>query len=228
MRFVHVFRFNPRSRCNIDLRVRYVHPAKFWVACCLLLADISRSIYTCVKVRSGTWYGSYLVPRYMYVRISYQVCTYLRRFDHGWHTLAHEELNKMRMADSHREVHVFRCKLASCKCRAPMVHRKKRTPYVWTKWKGRRERAVCRQTLRASHHQQYFYRPSADFDFFVRFENRELYVCMLDDMLAGANSVSLPAMPRSDRRVVALLLVARVDCAVLYRAVLAVLAVLRC
>ena len=51
---------------------------------------------------------------------------------------------------------------------------------------------------------------------------------MLDDMLAGANSVSLPAMPRSDRRVVALLLVARVDCAVLYRAVLAVLAVLRC
>ena len=145
MRFVHVFRFNPRSRCNIDLRVRYVHPAKFWVACCLLLADISRSIYTCVKVRSGTWYGSYLVPRYMYVRISYQVCTYLRRFDHGWHTLAHEELNKMRMADSHREVHVFRCKLATCKCRAPMVHRKKRTPYVWTKWKGRRERAVCRQ-----------------------------------------------------------------------------------
>ena len=87
---------------------------------------------------------------------------------------------------------------------------------------------MCRQTLRASHHQQYFYRPSADFDFFVRFENRELYVCMLDDMLAGANSVSLPAMPRSDRRVVALLLVARVDCAVLYRAVLAVLAVLRC
>ena len=48
---------------------------------------------------------------------------------------------------------------------------------------------------------------------------------MLDDMLARANSVRLPALSRSDRRVLALLLVARVDCAVLYCAVLAVLAV---
>ena len=32
-------------------------------------------------------------------------------------TLAHkEELNSMRMAESHREVHGFRCKLATCKC----------------------------------------------------------------------------------------------------------------
>ena len=55
---------------------------------------------------------------------------------------------------------------------------------------------------------------------------------MLDDMLARANSVCLPALSRSDRRVLALLVVARVDCvvlyyncAVLYCAVLAVLEV---
>ena len=49
---------------------------------------------------------------------------------------------------------------------------------------------------------------------------------MLDDMLARANSVCLPALPCSDWRVLALLLVARVYCAVLFCAVLAVLAVL--
>ena len=48
---------------------------------------------------------------------------------------------------------------------------------------------------------------------------------MVDDMLALANSVCLPPLSRSDRRVLALLLVARVDCAVVYCAVLAVLAV---
>ena len=51
-------------------------------------------------------------------------------------------------------------------------------------------------------------------------------VYMLDDMLAQANSVCLPAWSRSDRPVLALLLVARVDCAVPYCAVLAVFAVL--
>ena len=45
---------------------------------------------------------------------------------------------------------------------------------------------------------------------------------MLDDMLARANSVCLPAMSRSDRHVLALLFVARGDCAVVYCTVLAV------
>ena len=77
---------------------------------------------------------------------------------------------------------------------------------------------------------QYIFVDGADFDFFVRFENTAS--CMLDDMLAQANSVCLPALSRSDRRVLALLVVARVDCvvlyyncAVLYCAVLAVLEV---
>ena len=48
---------------------------------------------------------------------------------------------------------------------------------------------------------------------------------MLDDMLARANSVCLPALSRSDRRVLALLLVVRVDCAVLNCAVIVVFAV---
>ena len=42
---------------------------------------------------------------------------------------------------------------------------------------------------------------------------------MLDDVLARANSVCLPALSRSDRPVLALLLVAGVDNAVLYCAV---------
>ena len=45
------------------------------------------------------------------------------------------------------------------------------------------------------------------------------------DMLARANSVCLPALSRSDRRVLSLLTVERVDCVVLHGAVLAVLAV---
>ena len=44
-------------------------------------------------------------------------------------------------------------------------------------------------------------------------------------MLARTNSVWLPALSRSDRGALAVLLVARVDCAVLYCVVLAVLAV---
>ena len=48
---------------------------------------------------------------------------------------------------------------------------------------------------------------------------------MLGDMRARANSVCFPALSRSDRRVLALLLVARIDCAVL-STVLSVLAVL--
>ena len=70
---------------------------------------------------------------------------------------------------------------------------------------------------------QYIFVDGADFDFFVRFENTAS--CMLDDMLAQANSVCLPALSRSDRRVLVSLLVARVDCAVLYRAVITVLVV---
>ena len=44
-------------------------------------------------------------------------------------------------------------------------------------------------------------------------------------MLARTNSVWLPALSRSDRGALAVLLVARVDCAVLYCIALAVLAV---
>ena len=47
---------------------------------------------------------------------------------------------------------------------------------------------------------------------------------MQADRLARANSVCMPALPRCDRRVLALLLVARVDCGVRYCAVLAMLA----
>ena len=39
---------------------------------------------------------------------------------------------------------------------------------------------------------------------------------MLDDMLGRANSVCLPALSRADRRVLDLMLVMRVDCAVLH------------
>ena len=55
----------------------------------------------------------------------------------------------------------------------------------------------------------------ADFDFLVRLRaQRES--CMLDNMLARVNSVCLHALSRCDWRVLALLLGARVDCAVLY------------
>ena len=93
-------------------------------------------------------------------------------------------------------------------------------------WNGRRERAVYRKPF-ALHTTSNTFLGRADFDFFLRFENTASRI-MFDDMVARANPICLPAFSRSDRRV-GLLLVARVDCPVLYCAVLdnSVLAVRR-
>ena len=68
-----------------------------------------------------------------------------------------------------------------------------------------------------------FFVGRADSDSSVRFGNTASCIYML----SRANPVCLPVLSHSDRRVIALRLVAPVDCVVLYCAVLAVLAVRR-
>ena len=144
------------------------------------------------------------------------------------------------MTESHREVQArfkqgLRCKVfgatylvATCRCQelhGSMVPEKNSDAACMNEI----ERTERKSSVQANPSRitplAIFCRPSR-FRFFVRLENTASCIYMLDDMLARANSVCLPALPCSDWRVLALLLVARVYCAVLFCAVLAVLAVL--
>ena len=116
----------------------------------------------------------------------------------------------MRTNEADRKVHGFRCKLATCKCQE--LYGPRTQP--GRRMHGRNSLFVFfnppRQTLRASHQLSCFVPP--DFD---------LFVC-LDNIASGINArrharssqLCLLALSRSDRRVLALLLV-RVDYAVL-------------
>ena len=90
------------------------------------------------------------------------------------------ESNKMRMNESHREVHGFQCKLATCKCQE--LHGLQKQP-------GRRMYAACMDEVKRTEKEQCTGKPfalhttstifvgRADVDLYVHFENTASCIC---------------------------------------------------
>ena len=86
-------------------------------------------------------------------------------------TLAHkQEFNKMPMTTSHREVHGFRCKLATCKCQA--LHGPQKLPgrrmYGRNRKDGEKEQCTGKPFAQ---HTSNTVLGRANNDFFIRFDN---------------------------------------------------------
>ena len=126
------------------------------------------------------------------------------------------------MSEADREVHGFRCKLASCKsqelhapgiltgrrrlCEIERTERKKDSVGSYRDWKYKinAKKSPSRITRDACERLCVFV-GRADFDFFVRFEKTASRKCSMK-CLALANSVSLLVLSRSGQHVLDLLL----------------------
>ena len=108
-------------------------------------------------------------------------------------TLAHKELNKMRMTESHKEVHGFRCKLATCKCQELPGPPKQpgRRMYGRNTKDGEKQHCTGKPFAHHTSNTGVLVGRAADFDFFVRFENTAS--CIYARRHAGASRLRLLA-----------------------------------
>ena len=106
-------------------------------------------------------------------------------------TLAHKELNKMRMTESHKEVHGFRCKLATCKCQELPGPPKQPGRRMYGRNTKDGEKEQCTGKPFALQTASNIFVGQGDFDFFVHFENTAS--CMYARRHAGASQLRLMA-----------------------------------